>query len=71
MKSGYKLHWSERALADLKNIIDYLTQNWTERDIRNFAKRLDKRLEVIVINVCIWGKIPRLLGEDFSIIFIN
>lgn len=25
----------------------------------------------LTVNVCIWGKIPRLLGEDFSIIFID
>ncbi len=31
MRSGYKLKWSDRALADLKNIIEYLTENWTQR----------------------------------------
>ena len=25
MKNGYKLLWSDRALADLQTIIDYLT----------------------------------------------
>lgn len=68
MKSGYKLHWSERALADLKNIIDYLTQNWTERDIRNFAKRLDKRLEVIVINPKLFPKTSRRKGVRKSVL---
>jgi len=43
MKSGYKLVWSESALADLRNIIDYLTENWTQKEIRTFAKKLDKR----------------------------
>jgi plasmid stabilization system protein ParE len=59
MKSGYKLLWSDRALADLKNIIDYLIENWTERDIQNFAKKLDKRLEVIVINPKLFPKTGR------------
>src|SRR5947209_6483088 len=50
MRGGYKLMWSERALADLKNIIDYLTGNWTQRAMRNFARRLDKRLNLISVN---------------------
>jgi plasmid stabilization system protein ParE len=50
MRSGYKLFWSERAEYDLKNIIDYLTTEWSENEVRNFAQRLDKRLELITIN---------------------
>jgi len=50
MRSGYKLMWSDRALADLQNIIDYLTENWTQREIQNFARRLDKRLDLISVN---------------------
>jgi plasmid stabilization system protein ParE len=50
MKSGYKLLWSERSLNDLKTIIDYLLENWTEKEVRNFARVLNKRLEMIVVN---------------------
>lgn len=48
MKSGFKLMWSESALADLQNTIDYLTENWTERELRNFAQRLDRRISLII-----------------------
>ena len=57
MKSGYKLVWSDRALGDLRNIIDYLTENWTQKEIRTFAKKLDKRLEIIALN-------PRLFPQS-------
>lgn len=50
MRSGYKLMWSARALSDLKNIIDYLTENWTQRELQNFAHKLDKRLNIISDN---------------------
>jgi plasmid stabilization system protein ParE len=50
MKSGYKLVWSERALEDLKAILTYLAEKWTEKEIRNFATRLDKRLHLIATN---------------------
>lgn len=50
MKSGYKLFWSERALADLGNIIDYLAENWTQTETKTFARNLDKRLVLITWN---------------------
>lgn len=50
MRSGYKLFWSEQALADLGNIIEYLTENWSQKEIRNFARRLDRRLNLIIDN---------------------
>ena len=56
MKSGYKLFWSDRALADLQNIIEYLTEKWTQKEIQNFARRLDKRLELISINPRLFSK---------------
>jgi len=33
MKSGYKVLWSEQALTDLQNILDYLSENWTQREL--------------------------------------
>lgn len=56
MKSGYKLFWSDSALDDLKGIIEYLEKNWTSKETKNFARKLDKRLELIVLN-------PRLFPQ--------
>jgi len=50
MKSGFKLLWSDRASDDLRNIINYLSENWTQKEIKKFAKRLEKRLQIITIN---------------------
>jgi len=47
MKSGYSIHWTVEALNNLEGIIDYLTHRWTDREISNFYKLLDKRLELI------------------------
>jgi plasmid stabilization system protein ParE len=59
MKSGYKLLWSDRALADLTNIINYLKENWTQKQIQNFATRLDKRLDLITKNPNLFAKTGR------------
>ena len=42
--------WSDRALADLQSTLNYLTNNWTERELRNFAQRIDRRIGLIVTN---------------------
>lgn len=56
MKNGYKLLWSVRTLSDLKNIVYYLLENWTEKELKNFARSLDKRLEIILFNPRIFPK---------------
>ena len=47
MISGYKIVWTNKAIADLDNIIEYLTNHWTEKEISGFFKKLDKRINII------------------------
>jgi plasmid stabilization system protein ParE len=39
MRSGYKILWSDRAVFDLQNILNYLLNKWTEKEVRNFVKK--------------------------------
>ena len=50
MKNTYRLIWSDEALNNLKDIIDYLENRWTEREIKKFAQLLDKQLKLIKDN---------------------
>ena len=50
MKSGYKIDWSDEALNNLDSIIDYLTIKWSDKEIRNFFRKLDKSLAIISRN---------------------
>ena len=56
MRSGYRLFWSDKSLGDLQNIIDYLNTNWNQKEIQNFVRRLDKRLDIIVGNPRLFPK---------------
>jgi plasmid stabilization system protein ParE len=47
MKNISKVIWSDDALNNLREIIDYLESRWTQREIGNFAKKLEKQLEII------------------------
>ncbi len=59
MNSGYKLLWTSKSIDDLKNIIDYLEKQWTEKEIKKFIKILDNRLELIKTN-------PKLFPQTYK-----
>lgn len=50
MKNTYKIIWSKRALNNLAKIISYLEENWTEREIRNFAVKVDRCVAILEKN---------------------
>ncbi len=50
MKSGYKLLWTPRADSELDEVISYLEENWSEKEIHNLAIKLDDVLEIIANN---------------------
>lgn len=56
MENGYKLLWTDHALIDLSDILEYLENKWTEKEIRNFARKLDNTLQLIISNPFIFQK---------------
>jgi len=50
MRNTYKIIWTDEALKNLSGIIEYLEQRWTEREIRNFARLLDRQINLIQSN---------------------
>ena len=47
MKNISKVIWSQRAKTDLNSILDYLEENWTEKEIGKFFRKLDKQISII------------------------
>lgn len=47
MENTYKLIWSDEALKGLKEIIEYLENKFPEKEVKKFAKKLDKQLDLI------------------------
>ena len=50
MKSGYKIEWSDHAISELKETIEYLENNWAEKDLKKFSTKLDHTIELISKN---------------------
>ena len=50
MKNGYKILWTDNALKELEKTIEYLEENWTEKELRNLAVNFEKTLNLISQN---------------------
>lgn len=59
MKSGYKIFWTDHAISELKETIEYLENNWTERDLRTFSTKLDHTIQLI-------SKTPEIFPASFE-----
>ncbi len=53
---AYKITWSPRAEKRFDEIITYLLENWTEKEVRNFVLRTDEVLEMIVTYPSLYRK---------------
>jgi plasmid stabilization system protein ParE len=47
MKNGYDILWTQEAVNNLKLILNYLTTNFSKREISNFTSKLENRLRLI------------------------
>lgn len=54
MKNIFKIIWTDRALSDLRNIVTYLEENWTVKEIQKFARLLDLQLNRLINHPCLF-----------------
>ena len=50
MTNGYKILWTDFALSELKNTIEYLEENWTNRELKNLALEIEKTINLLSHN---------------------
>jgi plasmid stabilization system protein ParE len=68
MENIYKIIWADEALNNLKGIIDYLENRWTEREIKKFAQLLDKQLILIKNNPYVFVESDKSNGLRKSVL---
>ncbi|MDV6168895.1 type II toxin-antitoxin system RelE/ParE family toxin [Flavobacterium sp. DG1-102-2] len=56
MANGYKILWTDHAMNELSNTIEYLEENWTKRDLKNFANKLNNTVDLLSTNPYIFQK---------------
>ncbi|MAM28674.1 MAG: hypothetical protein CMC13_06585 [Flavobacteriaceae bacterium] len=47
MQSGYKILWTDHALSELNKTIQYLEENWTDKELGNLSLELEHTVELI------------------------
>lgn len=50
MTSGFRILWTENALAELEATIAFLETNWTEKELRKLAIEIEKAIDLLSRN---------------------
>jgi len=50
MKNGYRILWTDFALIELERTIKYIEEQWTEKELRNLASKLEEMLSLLSRN---------------------
>lgn len=50
MQNGYKVFWTENALNELSQTIDYLENNFSVKELKFLAKEIEKTVYLISNN---------------------
>tara|TARA_R110002124_G_scaffold287262_1_gene472101 strand:+ start:2001 stop:2297 length:297 start_codon:yes stop_codon:yes gene_type:complete len=50
MQSGYRILWTDHALSELRETIEYLKENWTNKELANLSWELNHTIELISKN---------------------
>ena len=50
MDYRFPVIWSEEAVRNLDEILDYLVSRWTQREVNNFKTKLSRQLNLIAQN---------------------
>lgn len=50
MKNGHKILWTDNALKELQDTIEYLQEHWSDKELRNLVNNLEKTLNLISNN---------------------
>jgi plasmid stabilization system protein ParE len=56
MKNGYKIFWTENALNELAKTIEYLEENFTDKEIKKLAQKLESTTALLSKNPTIFPK---------------
>lgn len=56
MKNGYKIQWTSNALNELSQTIEYLKENFTEKEIKKLALKVENTTKLIAQNPDIFPK---------------
>lgn len=68
MKTGYKVVWTDHALDELRRTFSHIEQNFSEREVRRLAIKIETTLQLIVSQPALFPESPRRKGVRRAVI---
>src|SRR5690606_39709023 len=56
MKSGFNIEWTQNARKELEKTIEYLEENFSEKEIKKFVQKIENITELISQNQNLFPK---------------
>jgi plasmid stabilization system protein ParE len=53
----YKIIWTNEAINNLEEILNYLIERWSQKEVDNFKRKLSKQIELI-------GVFPKMFPQS-------
>jgi len=74
MKNTYKIVWTENALKELDWAYQYLSQNWTEKEMKNLSIEIEKTIQLLSSNpylfpISEFKNIRRIIIKTFNTMY--
>lgn len=64
-----KVIWSPQAIKSFSDIVDYLQNNWTEKEVINFIRQSNKSIEQISQNPKLFAESQKKKNQHRAFIF--
>lgn len=71
MKSGYKILWTEHALSELKSTIEYLENNFSDKQIEKLVQKIESTVKLISYNPHLFSKSEKMGIYKVTILKFN
>lgn len=62
MNDGYRVLWTDHALDELSTTVEYLQQNFTDREIRNLSEKIESTLRLASANPKLFPEVEERIG---------
>lgn len=71
MRNGYKILWTDHALSELEETIEYLETNFSEKELKRLAQKIESMTELIAQNPKLFSKSDTKEVYRVSILKLN
>jgi plasmid stabilization system protein ParE len=69
MKGGYKIFWTEHALSELEETLEYLVNNFSKKELEKLSRKIESTIYLISQNPGLFSKSDK--QEVYRVTILN